>query len=150
MGLDFSKLDNIAYRGFEGAKARAGKDERTEQGLTVVEGGKRPLEAAEGQHVLNSTQKAASPSQRKLEPFTGIDKRRNYRALYRAACDFHERHNPPRLHDAEYWDKAAEDMEQVSSAFGNDPFLIGLLVEIFTELEREYKALREAASSDEG
>lgn len=27
MGLDFSKLENIAYRGFEGTEARAAKDE---------------------------------------------------------------------------------------------------------------------------
>ena len=163
MGLDFSKLENIAYRGFEGAKARAAKDELIEQGFTIVEGDITPFEAAEGQPVNTSTPPAASPLKRKLEPFTGIDKSRNYRAFYRAACDFHERHNPPRVDaeywkshtpgkdeppeaDLQYWEEVAEDMTNVSNAFDSDPFLIGLLVEIFTELEREFKAGQEAAS----
>lgn len=144
MGLDFSKLENIAYRGYEGAEARAAKDSLIERGFTIIEGEKTPFEADEKQASEASTPPAGSPLKRNLAPFTGMDKSRNYRAYYRAACDFHERHNPPRL-DAEYWDEAAEDMSQVANAFDNDPFLIGLLVEIYTELEREYKILKEDA-----
>ena len=164
MGLDFSKLENIAYRGFEGAEARAAKDELIEQGFTVVEGEKTPFEAAEGQLLNPSTPPAGSPVKRQLKPFTGMDKSRNYRAVYRAACDFHERHNPPRVDmeywkshipgkdeppevELQYWEDMAEDIAKVANGFDSDPFLTGLLVEIYTELEREYKARQEAASS---
>ena len=102
---------------------------------------------------------------RKLEPFTGMDSKRDYRKLYRAACDFHEAHNPPavdreywRTHtpgvdtpppvELEYWEKAAREVGEVSVMCGEDPFLIGLLCEVFNELEREYKARRDAAASD--
>ena len=79
-------------------------------------------------------------------PFTGIDARRDYRAMYRAACDFHERHNPPCLDDEmEYWTQAADDMSEVAARFDNDAFLIGLLIAVYNELEREYKRLAELA-----
>ena len=101
---------------------------------------------------------------RKLEPFTGMDEKRDYRKLYRAACDFHIAHNPPavdqeywRTHqpgvdtpppaELEYWEKAARDVGEVYLSNGDDPFLIGLLVEVFDELEREYKARRDAAAA---
>lgn len=101
---------------------------------------------------------------RKLEPFTGMDERRDYRKLYRAACDFHEAHNPPavdteywRTHqpgvdtppqeELDYWEKAARDVGEVAVMCGDDPFLTGLLVEVFEELEREYKARRDAAAT---
>lgn len=164
MELDFSKLENIAYRGFEGAKARAAKDELIEQGFTVVEGDITPFEAADGQTVNTSTPPAVSPLKRKLEPFTGIDKSRNYRAFYRAACDFHERHNPPRVDveywkshipgkdeppeaELQYWEEVAEDMSATASDLHQDPFLIGLLMVIFDELEREYKVKKESCLS---
>ena len=101
---------------------------------------------------------------RKLEPFTGMDEKRDYRKLYRAACDFHIAHNPPavdteywRTHqpgvdlpppaELDYWEKAARDVSEVYLSNGDDPFLIGLLVEVFDELEREYKARRDAAAA---
>lgn len=163
MELDFSKLENIAYRGFEGEKARAEKDALIEQGFTVIEGATTPFEAPPPQGVNTSTPPPESPVKRKLEPFTGIDKSRNYRAMYRAACDFHERHNPPtvdreywRTHtpgedetpqaELEYWEKATDDITATANGFSNDPFLTGLLVAIFDELEREYRAMRETVS----
>ena len=163
MGLDFSKLENIAYRGFEEAEARAEKDNLIEQGFTVVEAPELPFKAAEAQPLNISALPAQSPLKRQLKPFTGMDKKRNYRAMYRAACDFHERHNPPRV-DAEYWkshtpgideppeaelqywEEAANDICEVSNAGGNDPFLMGLLVAVYEELEREFKAIQKAAS----
>ena len=103
---------------------------------------------------------------RKLEPFTGMDSKKDYRKLYRAACDFHEAHNPPavdreywRTHtpgvdtppqvELEYWEKAAREVGEVSVMCGEDPFLVGLLSEVFNELEREYKARRDAAAAGE-
>lgn len=164
MELDFSKLENIAYRGFNGAKARAEKDALIEQGFTVIEGATTPFEAPPPQEAGTSTPPPESPVKRKLEPFTGIDKSRNYRAMYRAACDFHERNNPPTVDieywkshspgideapqaELDYWEKAVEDMTATANSLQQDPFLTGLLVAIFEELEREYKALREGASA---
>jgi hypothetical protein len=158
--LDFSKLENIAYRGFEGEKARAEKDKLIEQGFTVIEGATTPFDAPPAQEATPTTS-PKSPVQRQLEPFTGMDKSRNYRAMYRAACNFHERHNPPTVDkeywkshipgkdetpeaELQYWEKAVEDIGVTAGGFNNDPFLIGLLIAIFEELEREYKAMKAA------
>ena len=65
---------------------------------------------------------------------------REYRAIYRAVHDYHERHNPPQL-TLEYWQAAVEDVGRVAVAFNNDPFVIALLLAVFDELEREYKQL---------
>lgn len=163
MELDFSKLENIAYRGFNGAKERAEKDALIEQGFTVIEGATTPFDAPPAQEAYIPTPPPESARKRQLAPFTGIDKSRNYRAMYRAACDFHERYNPP-IVDMEYWkshtpgiddtpqaeltywEKLSDDIGATANSFQQDPFLTGLLVAIFEELEREYKALREAAS----
>lgn len=46
---------------------------------------------------------SAEPAlKREIRPFTGIDEKRDYRAMYRAAFEYHDRHNPPRI-DREYW-----------------------------------------------
>ena len=79
---------------------------------------------------------------RRLPPFTGQDPARDYRAMYRAACEYHERNNPPRLGDA-YWSSAFEDMMATAARFDNDPFLAGLLLAVYEELEREYKQIRD-------
>ena len=102
MELDFSKLENISYRGFDGAKARAEKDALIEQGFTVIEGATTPFDAPPAQEAYTPTPPPEKARKGQLRPFTGIDKSRNYRAMYRAACDFHERHNPPTV-DGEYW-----------------------------------------------
>lgn len=163
MELDFSKLENIAYRGFEGAEARAEKDALIEQGFTVIEGATTPFDAPPAQEPYSPIPPPKSPLKRQLKPFTGMDKNRNYRAMYRAACDFHEAHNPPtvdreywRTHtpgedetpqaELDYWEKAATDIAATANSFSNDPFLTGLLVAVFDELDREYRALREGAS----
>lgn len=164
MELNFSKLDTISYRGFEGEKARAEKDALIEKGFIIVEGSKTPFEAPAPQDVEISTPSPGSPLKRKLEPFTGIDKRRNYRAMYRAACDFHERNNPPTVDieywkshspgidetpqaELDYWEKAVADMTATANSLQQDPFLIGLLMAILEELELEYKAKKESCLS---
>ena len=164
MALDFSKLDSLAYRGFEGAEARAEKDKLIEQGFTIVEGLETPFTASAAPDKTKAAPPPVSPSKGQKEPFTGHDESRDYKKLYRAAHDFHKSHNPPtvnrdywRTHkpglddtpeeELSYWQQAAEDIGTVAASFSNDPFLIGLLVEIMEELEREYKAIREAAAS---
>ena len=96
---------------------------------------------------------------REIRPFTGVDEKRDYRAMYRAAFEYHDRHNPPRIDreywqthapgeadppqvDLDYWDKAAQDICEVSNRFGNDKFMMDLLAAIYDELGREYDAAR--------
>nr|CRY94008.1 hypothetical protein [uncultured prokaryote] len=77
---------------------------------------------------------------RLLKPFTALDGS-NYRAAYRTVCDFHERNNPPRLDDdngAAYWENVCDDMCATASQCNQDKFVIGLLVAVYEELERQY------------
>lgn len=162
--LDFSKLHSIAYRGIEGAEARAFKDQLIEQGCTIVEEQETPFTTAEAQPLNTSTKPQESPVKKPLPPFTGADKSRNYRAMYRAACNYHEAHNPPTIDreywkthtpgiddtpeaELKYWEKAAEDLVAIDEPFKNDKFFIDLIVAIYSELEKEYKAMREEAAS---
>lgn len=70
-----------------------------------------------------------------------IQKKRDYRRIYRALFDFHERHNPPRAEaEGEYWAAVCDDMTQLCQTFDNDPFMIDLAVAVFGELEREAAA----------
>lgn len=154
--LDFSKLENIAYRGFNGAEAE--KDTLIEQGFSVIEGAITPFDEPPAPNIRQPEKSRKC----QLRPFTGTDQRRNYRAMYRAACDFHERHNPPRVEAAywashtpgtdapppsevEYWQQTAQDASDTATAQGNDPFLIGVLAAVYEELEREYEQMRENA-----
>ena len=99
---------------------------------------------------------------REIRPFMGIDEKRDYRAMYRAAFEYHDWHSPPRIDreywqthtpgvddtpqaDLDYWDKAAQDICEVSNHFGNDKFMMDLLCGIYDELGREYEAARRAA-----
>lgn len=156
MELDFSKLEDIAYRGFKGAEAE--KDALIEQGFSVIEGAITPFDEQQAPNICQPEKNKKG----QLRPFTGTDQRRNYRAMYRAACDFHERHNPPRVEAAyweshipgtddpppsevEYWQQTAQDASDTARTQGNDPFLIGLLMTVYEELEREYEQMRENA-----
>lgn len=114
---------------------------------------------ARGIHALS-----AEPAlKREIRPFTGIDEKLDYRAMYRAAFEYHDRHNPPRIDreywqthtpgeadppqvDLDYWDKAAQDICEVSNRFSNDKFMMDLLAAIYDELGREYEAARRQAA----
>lgn len=61
MGLDFSKLENIAYRGFDGEKARADKDALIEQGFTILEE-PTPFDKPEG----TAAQSGAAPDRKPI------------------------------------------------------------------------------------
>ena len=78
------------------------------------------------------------------------DPARDYRAMYAALFRFHERHNPPTLGDddgALYWAAVSDDMQATAQQFNGDPFMVNLLCIVFEELEREYKAMRNAAGA---
>jgi len=140
MELDFSKLEGLSYRGIDGDKARAEKDKLIERGFTLVEGEKTPFDVPPAKAGNNT---APTQQGRLNRKFTGIDGSRNYRAMYRAACDFHEQHNPP-TESPEYWERTAIEIAEVSRSFNNDPFIKGLLCAIYEELGREYKLIAKA------
>jgi len=73
--------------------------------------------------------------------------RKNYGGMYAAARAYHGRHNPPGLEDADYWRRATDEMGIVARGFGNDPFLVGLLMAVYGELEREYARLKDVDTS---
>ena len=169
--LDFSKLDAISYRGFDTEEAREQKDKMLQEGYTIVEGPtpfdeveatprqnnaiavkKRPQEPREGQGAITPPPALQRPSERKITPFLSMDGKRNYRAMYRAACNYHEKYSPPIIGNDEglsYWHEAAEEIGQISASFGNDPFIMGLLSSVYEELEREYKYLRDKEQGEQ-
>ena len=140
--LDFSGIQQIAFKGFEDQDER---DSLLQAGYTVVDT-PTPFETP-AEH-----QEPSAP------PPTG----RDYKRLYRIAFDFQQRHNPPTVDSAywkgktpgiddtpaeelRYWEQVAQDAGRTSAAADNDPFLIDLLTAIIEDFEREYKRLRESA-----
>ena len=104
---------------------------------TAQESPQQPTAAPGG----NTTPEAQNAQKRPLKPFTALDGS-NYRAAYRAVCEFHERHNPPRLDDdggESYWNTVTEDMGEIAERFNQDPFIIEMLIAVFGELERQFK-----------
>ena len=140
MELDFSKLDDLAYRGFTSEAGRETRDTLIEQGFMVIEGDISPFnepEALEGQNKPNTP---APALKRELEPFKGILTGRNYSAMYEEARAYHESHNPPQL-TPEYWEEAMKDLLMTARQFNNDPFMTSLLSAVYGELERRYKEI---------
>lgn len=174
-GLDFSALNRLAYRDFETPEEQEKKDALLERGFTIEEGGENPfLQASEIASetaseplklsgMTNPSTALERTGERKIEASTAPYKTRNHNPLYRAAHDFHERHNPPvvdweywRMHkeggvppqaELDYWEETAKDMGLTAKAGDNDPFLTGLLKEIYLELDREYTRIRSEAQS---
>jgi hypothetical protein len=138
--LDFSKLNNIAYQGITTEAAKAEHDKLIEEGFTVVsDPAENPFLQAPEPTTQPRERVAAGPKP-KRPPLKSLGGR-DYRAMYRAACNFHERHHPAQL-TADYWEAAAEDMTKTSREFHDDPFLMELLLAVYEELEREYETLR--------
>ena len=55
---------------------------------------------------------------------------------YRLAMLFHSQHSPVQ-NTPEYWQRVSDDIANLAAANGNDPFLAGLLLAVWEELERE-------------
>lgn len=128
-----------------------------------AERAQKPAEWLDAQKAGEYTPGAEPALKGEIKPFTGIDARRNYRAMYRAAFEYHDRHNPPRIDreywqthtpgeaeppqvDLDYWEQAARDICEVSMRFSNDKFLMDLLGAIYDELLREYESARRQAA----
>lgn len=124
----------------------------------------QPAEALDAQATQDTAQGTESALKGQLQPFRGIDEKRDYRAMYRAAFMFHEKYSPPQIDldywracttdeaeaprtDLDYWDKVTGELCEVSSRFNNDRFMKDLLIAIYNELEREYKAMRQTANN---
>ena len=140
--LDFSGIQQIAYKGFEDQEER---DTLLQAGYTVVDT-PTPFTAPAVKH----------------EPLTTPPTGRDYKRLYRIAFDFHQRYNPPIVdleywkgktpglddtpdEELRYWEEVARDAGKTSAANDNDPFLMDLLLAIVEELDREYKRLQKTA-----
>lgn len=171
--LDFTALNKLSYKGFETAEAQAEKDALIDQGFTIIEDKDNPfLQAPETASAPQTAAIETATKETSATPDTALKGHpeasekasgtRNYKAMYRAAHDYHMRHNPPvvdreywRTHKAgvdeppqaeeAYWSEAVIDMDSTLRAHNGDPFLKGLLFAIHDEIEREYKALRDIA-----
>lgn len=169
--LDFSALNKLAYRGFETEAERKDKDALIERGFTIDEADKdnpflqastasqTATEPPQASALRKSTSASQQAVKRKIEAFTNASGARDYNALYRAAHDYHKRHNPPmvdreywKTHTAniddtpqselDYWDAVTDDLTATMTAHKGDLFLQALLIAVMDELDREYKALR--------
>lgn len=159
--LDFSGLHKIAYKGFED---EAERDSLLEAGYTIVESSENPFTAPQASGAILPLPNERTAPKRKFEPFTDMSGERDYKKMYRAAHDFHERHNPPtvdreywRTHtpglddtpqaEIDYWLEIAQDAGKTSAAGNNDPFLTALITAVIDELDREYKTGRDSAGA---
>lgn len=157
MALDFTGLNKIALKGFETAEEQETRDSLLQAGYTFVDAPDNPFTAPQ------TSVPVPPPSGGKGAPLSDHSGSRDYKRMYRAAHDFHQRHTPPhvereywRTHrpgedeppetELRYWTETAEDVGKTSAAGGNDPFLMDLLTAVMSEIEREYNAIREEAA----
>ncbi len=60
---------------------------------------------------------------------------------YRAVYEFHKKWSPfPAT--ADDWGKAAAEAIQICKNYGNDKFIIDMLIAVYSDLERQYQAER--------
>ena len=172
MALDFTGLNNITLKGYNTEEEQEARDSLLQAGFTFVKSPDNPFTAPQSSAAVPvspaSPQPITAPSPAssggKGAPFTDHTGSRSYKRMYRQAIDFHQRHAPPhvereywRTHtpgeddipaaESKYWDETTKDMIRTSAASNNDPFLMGFLMAITDELEREYMACREEAAS---
>lgn len=135
--LDFSGLNRIAYQGFEEQEER---DSLLQAGYTVVTGEPIPFPNSQ-----DSPQPSAAHQDQEA---------RDYRGIYRAAYEYHQRHRPtinreywkkhkpgedePPAEDLDFWQAAAQDLSRCA---GDDPFLQALLIAVYDEIWREYQRM---------
>lgn len=150
MELDFSKLEDISYRGF---KDKAEKDKLTDQGYYIVDDPYTPFKTPPAQ---GDTNIPPAPERRENRP---SDFQNTYGKMYRTAFNFHKEHFPPPVDqkywsnhaagqdelpgiELAYWEKTSTDIAEAANRNGNDPFLMGLLTAVMEDLGREYERRR--------
>lgn len=154
MGLDFSKLDKLAYRDFDTPEAQRTKDELVEQGFSVVEDKDNPFIGQTGPERAQQQPREAQPmpapppqpkpSKKPVRPFqsvAGFD----YRAFYGDVFRWHEKYNAIVIQNEEAWAEAIEAWDELGRKHGadNNIFAEELLVRVFEEMERNAKAAME-------
>ena len=135
MALDFSKLDKLAYRGFEDAARAEEKDALVEQGFTILEGVKTPFDTPQEPSADKPTPAPQQPSKRQTKPLAGLDGT-DYRKCYRIAFNFQEKYTPPRDTE-EYRQSAADEYTAIVESNRDNVFLIALLQTVYLELARQ-------------
>ena len=152
MGLDFSKLDKLAYRDFDTPEAQQTKDDLIEKGFTIVEDKANPFTGLEGAQRPPEPPQGASPPRttrpskgapRPFKSVTGLDYRAFYGDLYR----WHERYTAQVLQDADAWTAAADAWMQLADTYNAEanPYVQQVLLSVYEELEREHKAAQQQA-----
>ena len=157
--LDFTALNNLAYRGFKTAEERERKDELIEKGYTylpdevtpfntpqnAVETPQTALKAPPPQQAIEIPTQAKQALKGQIKPFKSIDGETDYRELYRDVFKFHEKYNPPELdltgEEGGYWWRAGEELTQLAGKYHSSKLSSDLLLAVFRELETEYKKL---------
>lgn len=122
MKLDFSKLDELAYRGFDTPEAKRNKDDLIEKGFTFVDDDKdNPF---------------IGP--RLFKSVSGLDYRAFYGDLYR----WHKRYYGQVLQDSSAWNEAFEAWSQLCVIYNADstPYVQQVLLSVYEELEREWSS----------
>ena len=71
-----------------------------------------------------------------------------YSRFYRLAFDYMARWQPCPENEAA-WCAAAKEIAEVSAKGGNHPFLNDMLIAVYTELERQWKAMHRKEGEQE-
>lgn len=133
-------IDSLAYGDMTPEQIEK-RESLLSQGFSYVTEPETPFTAPQTKDKENLSPTGQRPPQAAPAPFFDMSEQRNYNRYYRAALDFHKRNTPPRGDD-DYWMGVANDMGEVSSRFGNDLFLMDLLVAVYSELERQFKGTK--------
>lgn len=153
MPLDFSKLDRLAYRDFDTPEAQRTRDDLIEKGFTVVEDKANPFTGPETAQQPQSAPPRTEatpapstpprPSKQPPRPFKSIEGL-DYRAFYGDLYRWHERYTALVLQDSNAWDEAAEAWTELCNRYNanDNPYVQQVLVSVFEEVEREYKAVQ--------
>lgn len=130
-----------------------------------AERAQKPAGGLEGQALGEYAHSTAPALKRETRPFSGVvDEKRDYRAMCRAAFEYHDRHNPPRIDrkywqthtpgvdetpqsELDYWEQTAHDIQAEAERYGRDPFFVSLLEAVHAELAREYEQERNNAAA---
>ena len=137
--LDFSKLNNLAYRGMETEEQKSARDTWVEKGYTIVEGIKTPFKSLESMDGIRTPINSQSGS---CGEKTLNSQEFPYKGIYRAVFDYHQKHDTPRT--LEEWEAACDEFAELTAGKDENDFMLKLLVCVYEEMERRYKEQRKA------
>ena len=116
---------------------------RQSQGMPLERAG-MAQERAEQERRTIIPPESKSASERKINAFTSICGKRDYRTIYKIAYALHERCTPP----AEDWtERFWRDFDSVPPEIRNDLFFMGLMNAVYNELERQARKIKDKQNS---